>query len=86
LRCEDDFCSTTYPLWEEPARESVLNLTKNGAVAYAKADASLKGVGHFRTALNRLQRLAALPTTTPESAGLCALGAIGNFVRITDFQ
>jgi hypothetical protein len=70
----------------EPARESVRDFTKKGAVAYAIEDASLKDVGHFRTTLNRPQRLAALPTTTPESAGLCALGAIGNFVRITDFQ
>src|SRR5471030_3026219 len=34
----------------------------------------------------RLQRLAPLPTGTPESAGLCVLGVAGNLVRITDCQ
>ena len=34
----------------------------------------------------KLQHLAALPTGTPESAGLCVLEVIGNLVRITDFQ
>jgi len=33
-----------------------------------------------------LQQLAPLPTTTPESAGLCAWRAIGNLIRVTDFQ
>jgi hypothetical protein len=34
----------------------------------------------------RLQRVAPLPTTTPESAGLCALGVVGNLIRVTDPQ
>ncbi|MGF6286551.1 hypothetical protein [Pseudomonas silensiensis] len=70
----------------ELARESVRKFTKKGTVAYAKADASLMSVGHFRNTLGRLQRLAALPTTNPESAGLCALGAVGNLIRVTDSQ
>ena len=34
----------------------------------------------------KLQHLAPLPTATPESAGLCALGAVGNLVRVTAHQ
>jgi hypothetical protein len=33
-----------------------------------------------------LQQLAPLPTTAPESAGLCAWRAIGNLIRVTDLQ
>ena len=33
-----------------------------------------------------LQNLAPLPTAKPESAGLCAWEAVGNLVRVTDFQ
>ncbi|MNL64314.1 hypothetical protein D3C87_1885150 [compost metagenome] len=43
-------------------------------------------VGRFRSNLERLQRLAVLPTTNPESAGLCTLGAAGNLIRVTDSQ
>ena len=32
------------------------------------------------------QRLASSPTITPESAGLCALGLLGNLIRVTDGQ
>lgn len=34
----------------------------------------------------RLHSLAPLPTTAPESAGLCALGAVGNLVLVTAHQ
>ena len=37
-------------------------------------------------ASEKLQRLAVLPTTTPESAGLCAPRAVGNLIRVTDPQ
>ncbi|MCE6980733.1 hypothetical protein EI534_25825 [Pseudomonas frederiksbergensis] len=34
----------------------------------------------------KLQDLAPLPTLTPESAGLCALGPLGNLIRVTAHQ
>src|ERR1700759_5370051 len=35
---------------------------------------------------SRLHHLAPLLTTTPESAGLCGLGGIGNLVRVTEWS
>jgi hypothetical protein len=34
----------------------------------------------------KLQDLAPLPTLTPESAGLCALGSLGNLIPVTAHQ
>ncbi|MBV7550696.1 hypothetical protein KW849_31005, partial [Pseudomonas sp. PDM26] len=40
----------------------------------------------FKVISRKLHRLASLPTVTPESAGLCALGPLGNLIRVTDGQ
>ena len=40
----------------------------------------------FKDTSCKLQDLAPLPTGTPESAGLCALEAIGNLIRVTAHQ
>ena len=56
----------------EPARESG-----------ARSQRCLKV---FKDTSGKLQRLAPLPTTTPESAGLCALDALGNLIPVTDSQ
>jgi hypothetical protein len=58
-----------------------------------------RGVAEYRLDTNRdrlfkrptdhflkLQNLASLPTSTPESAGLCALGLLGNLIPVTAHQ
>ena len=40
----------------------------------------------FEVTSRKLHHLASLPTVTPESAGLCALGPLGNLIRVTDGQ
>lgn len=40
----------------------------------------------FEVTSRKLHHLAPLPTVTPESVGLCALGALGNLIRVTDCQ
>jgi hypothetical protein len=60
-------------------------LHKGRRVIYFEAK---KGPVYFfsLTALASPHRLAPLPTTTPESAGLCALGGVGSLGSVTAYQ
>ena len=68
-----------------PARTLKRAVVHDDEVLILSEDIS-RAVGRFRSNLESLQHLAALPTTTPESAGLCALDTIGNLIRVTDSQ
>jgi hypothetical protein len=75
-------CRSTVPRWIVPSIETLdAGLTRFHIQPFKQRRLALAAVTS-----GCLQQLASLPTTTPESAGLCVWRAIGNLIRVTDFQ